>query len=48
MILPQNSDEMSEEELVKALIEQIGYEPAAAEWVAGVIKGTVDVEGVVM
>lgn len=39
MILPSNVKDLSYEELVKALIEDEGYEEAAAIYVAKRVKG---------
>lgn len=48
MILPSGFEAMTEEELAEALVTTIGYDQGAAEWLAGVIKGTITPESPVL
>ena len=47
MILPNNANKLSYEELVAELIES-GYEKEAAEYIAGKVKGRIKDDNVIM
>ena len=47
MILPQNSDKLSYEELVEELVST-GYTQEAAEYIAGKVKGKIKDDNILM
>lgn len=42
MIVPQGFQKMTDEELLKALIEDIGYDKNAAAFIVDVLRGRVE------